>query len=350
MAIQVARCGGHISTRRHMLARRLFWMAGVAVALLATACKSGEGDFDAERGTYDGWFEDLETGLLPMDGTPALALDYDGSEVVFGLLEPTEASCIIETAGADYINYFSLPQSFTSVSADVDDGSFSFTSQADVVGDLYNIEVSGEWTTSMLIEGTLSVDMGQRCVGDWAACLEGEDCTADACSDEPATVGCEWYEDANCWTRTVDDMLDCLPSTAGDLDSSGTECTFSNGTSVLFDEPVTTSHMFADPLQFNVLSAGVLCFTVDYGGSDNDDAFTLTFPTGEFTYINTGSASEWQCPNGCSYASEHWDLVDCPDVFRTHVWGQADDEEFTFRAGTDDMLGENFVKVFRCEF
>lgn len=44
------------------------------------------------------------------------------------------------------------------------------------------------------------------------------------------------------------------------------------------------------------------------------------------------------------------DLLDCPDVFKTHVWGEVDDGVFVFRAGTDDILGHNVITVFDCEF
>lgn len=93
---------------------------------------------------------------------------------------------------------------------------------------------------------------------------------------EDAPLQCAQLEQENCWKNTVDQGLDCAPSTTGTLSLDGKSCTFDNGSRIEFSEVVAgrEGYIFAqyslinpdDSECFTVKSDGIGDFTIQSGG------------------------------------------------------------------------------------
>lgn len=339
----------------------------MALALGSQGCQEDDDEsVSAETGEYRAWFEEYDgiedpsTPPLAIGDSAHASLDFDGSEVTFELLEPVEASCSYAIGNEFHIMFLSEPQSFTTEVAAVEDGSFSFRTTADIVGDPYSIEVTGQWASANTVSGRIAADdLGGGCSGAWVACTDEADCTTVGCPDEPYEMNCDWVEGPNCWSEFAESVQACGEgSSTGEFDMDGMVCT-SGDLVIEFASPVHEDHDVNAALSFQVTRDGEACFSLESsGGEQHERSWTLTSPRGDFTVAPHPEDTAlqwpshvWTCPGECSQIFDGFKLLDsgCEDVFGVGYVVEIDGDEFVFSLGLRDLLLNAQMEIFRCQ-
>ncbi len=123
-------------------------------------------------------------------------------------------------------------------------------------------------------------------------------------------VGCAWFEEANCYRASIEEMLDCLPDseTLGLLSPDGKSCTYESGHRVIFTEPVelTADGMAGFLWDFELQLDGDFCMAFR---QPNDTTLLLESSLGLFRTEGSTQGLAIACPEGELYKVSNRDLL-----------------------------------------
>ncbi len=145
------------------------------------------------------------------------------------------------------------------------------------------------------------------------ACLAGSVSLMVACGNDSGKeeIGCDWFAGDNCWKSTVNQAKDCLPdeNTSGTLSDDGTECTYEDGTKVIFNNPYDSTALDKDTYLWDFEIRGPSGTCLSYK-EQSDGGFEVSSSAG--TYKESGSAMvDISCPNGSEYSANGFKLLSC---------------------------------------
>lgn len=329
-------------------------------ALAGVACTA------PAEGLYDGWFEDRAAGLVPEQGPAAFSLDLAGDAIEIDLLDAAQGQCSWTEGNTQTIHWFDQPQSF-SVGAWLEDGGFSTQGSLSVSGER-RATFEGEWVSRDRVEGDLVVEMEQDCRGNWVACLQGSECSRDApdCSedDREEVDVCEWSADSsNCFEEALEAARVCFPSAGaeGNLSGGGDSCSFSDGTSITFEESLEGDRQVVEVLDPN----GAWCMGFDWEQSEPFvSQNTLRTRFGDYSWqthrgmsdvLDDGQLVTWSCPGGCGWEAEIPLTIEddtCEDAQLPGGWFDQDDDSVELGLGSQpsmfDDVETSFFPLFEC--
>jgi len=124
-------------------------------------------------------------------------------------------------------------------------------------------------------------------------------------------LDCEWLaEPDNCWATTHDAAIDACepPEEEGMLSADHSLCTFSDGTTITFDEPLNLEgDSGPDDIDLTITSGTSTCRFVS-----NVDAVALTVDDQTAANTYDGFTSYMECPDGSVYGpADAFDLLEC---------------------------------------
>ncbi len=320
-------------------------------------------------GSYEGWFEVREVGLVPEYGPPSLALELADEEVTFELLDVARAHCSWDDVGATITHYFDRPQTFDAT-APLEGGGFSVESTVSVSGDR-PISLTGDWVAPDRVEGELTVSMEQDCKGGWVACLEGSDCSrpeleCDEDQREQVDSLCDWAAGSdNCFEDALVAVQLCFPDEGaqGELTSPNT-CLFDDGTSIDFTEPVDGDESLVSFEVFDPNGAWCMGFDQEIGQMGIGGG-TLRSAFGDYGWqshreatdaLEDGQLMTWSCPGDCGYETVYDPMftdTSCDDRLLPGASAWEGENSVTLRVGSGELpLGgpdtDEWI-VFECE-
>ncbi len=124
-------------------------------------------------------------------------------------------------------------------------------------------------------------------------------------------LSCELLADeTNCWATAAVTLDDCVPDgEIGVLAVDRASCTYGDGTTVVFDDPLPTDSFGLERLGFTIEKDGTQCarFVDTFM-----NRMELTGDDGTaVAELHSGGDFHLHCPDGSSYASPFDDLFDC---------------------------------------
>ncbi|MBT8492106.1 MAG: hypothetical protein KJO07_03515 [Deltaproteobacteria bacterium] len=147
----------------------------------------------------------------------------------------------------------------------------------------------------------------------WTALL-----ALSACGDDGGTLGaldCDWVASDNCWKSHSDEILACAPDPelTGTFSADGTECLYSDGVRVEFDEPVVSGSTEA-PTGLTVYRDDALCVRYQNGSGSGTAELELTTSSGSLVTSGTTSSFTLTCPDSSSYyTTDPLSLLQCEE-------------------------------------
>ncbi len=159
-------------------------------------------------------------------------------------------------------------------------------------------------------------------------------------------VGCEWFIGDNCWKSSLKAAKECLPSSdsSGTLSADGSNCTYENGTEIIFHNPFDSVSLDNDTYSwdFEVRSDSDTCLSY----KEVDGQIYLTTSEGTFQEYNSALLA-MTCPDGSKYTANGFKILGCEDAMNnlpgtSYSW----QPDFIYFAllGT----GEDSIQVFQC--
>lgn len=128
--------------------------------------------------------------------------------------------------------------------------------------------------------------------------------------DDAEEVGCDFFENDNCWKRGVAEANACVDTTAdGTLSGDRLICTYPDGTTINFEDPVPMD--FSDDSylwRFEIVTNGSSCATFREA---SDGGVSLTTARGEFVEEIDGFTVRMTCPSGDTFKIDGFDALEC---------------------------------------
>lgn len=123
-----------------------------------------------------------------------------------------------------------------------------------------------------------------------------------ACGDElvGAEIGCDWFTNSNCWKDSLAAAADCLHGAddIGTLSADGSHCDFTDGTQVIFVDPIDLDNMDYYRWNFEIHKDNALCMSFKESSFDRR---TLTTSLGVYRDEPRGLGIQIVCPSGTKY-------------------------------------------------
>ncbi|HUT99857.1 MAG TPA: hypothetical protein VM425_00295 [Myxococcota bacterium] len=123
-----------------------------------------------------------------------------------------------------------------------------------------------------------------------------------ACGDELVgeEIGCDWFSGENCWKASLTAAADCLHPTddIGTLSADGTQCDFTDGTQIVFLNPIDLANMDYYRWNFEIHKDDAICMSFCENSSDRR---TLTTSLGVYWDEPRGLGIQISCPSGTKY-------------------------------------------------
>ncbi len=165
-------------------------------------------------------------------------------------------------------------------------------------------------------------------------------------------LNCEWFENENCWKQTLSEIKSCLPgSITGYLSNDGTQCTFSDGTTITFNNSINVNRIqsAAYNLEWDFIITRNELPCISYQEFENG-SMKLTVSERTFSLDYSGTSLSITCPDESNfYMNDFMSLsTDCisdipnRDITVSSDLGQAS-ITFKLTGGADDE-----VTVFSC--
>lgn len=156
---------------------------------------------------------------------------------------------------------------------------------------------------------------------------------------------CEILSDPdNCWARAAAAAADCLPpaTETGVLAADRASCSFSDGTRVVFDEPLPADNFGLERFAFTVEKGGASCarFVDTFMNRMELQAGTL----GAVSELHPGGDFHLHCAGGPTYESDFDLLFTCPAGTAPTDGFEVTPDSVTFWLSSVATPGE----LFRC--
>ncbi len=123
-----------------------------------------------------------------------------------------------------------------------------------------------------------------------------------ACGDEliGQEIGCDWFTGENCWKASLEAAAPCLhpADDIGTLSADGTQCDFTDGTQVVFLNPIDLANMDYYRWNFEIHNDDAICMSFYENSSDRR---TLTTSLGVYRDEPKGRGIQISCPSGTKY-------------------------------------------------
>ncbi|HEY3359607.1 MAG TPA: hypothetical protein VGQ83_40530 [Polyangia bacterium] len=128
--------------------------------------------------------------------------------------------------------------------------------------------------------------------------------------DHGAEVSCTWFADDNCWRQSLDAAQACAadPGTTGTLSADGSQCTFPDGTLIVFENPVDLANMEGWELHLTITRSGADCLQLD---ERQAGGVTLTTSLGTFREEVSNTEVDLTCPDLTKVHIEALALLGC---------------------------------------
>jgi len=181
----------------------------------------------------------------------------------------------------------------------------------------------------------------------------GDDDDDDAFEGEP--LECAWFTEQNCWISTFAGAPSCVPpsSETGVLSADGRSCTYTNGSSVVFRQPLVFPNLddadedndFIESWNFTVkASDGSDCIRYE----ESDSGKQVVVRGQAYTELYRGFGMQVTCPDGKKYATPNaFDLLECDDYF-----SNAPSSAYAYSGSSISFsfggLGSASVEAFSC--
>lgn len=131
------------------------------------------------------------------------------------------------------------------------------------------------------------------------------------CSSDAEKLDCAWLAGENCYKRAVRAVSECAPGSeaTGTFDASRTTCTYTDGTTVTFEEPVPDDPVDDDyRWRFDVEGPDGACARFE----ETNSGFELTAPSGTVRAVGSFSSFKMHCADGTTYSSgDPFSLFEC---------------------------------------
>lgn len=123
-----------------------------------------------------------------------------------------------------------------------------------------------------------------------------------SCGDEliGEEIGCDWFSGENCWKASLAAAAACLHPTddLGTLSADLTHCDFSDGTQIVFLDPIDLENIDLYRWNFEINKDNAVCMSFR---ENNSDRRTLTTSLGVYQDEPKGLGIQISCPSGIKY-------------------------------------------------
>jgi hypothetical protein len=136
-----------------------------------------------------------------------------------------------------------------------------------------------------------------------------------ACGDEliGTEISCEWFEGENCWKASLQAALPCTHELEdkGVLSPDGTGCTFLDGSTITFHNPLDLSEMETHLWDFTIETNGTFCMSFS---EPSIEKRILVTSLGTYVEQVKELGVQFTCPDGLNYKVVSASmLARCPD-------------------------------------